>query len=169
MSAAVALLMGGITLGGMYAIRHASGKGQAKWVANILAEATGKPTINIGAKRDKWGDIKCDIEPHGGVIYANIESMPQFADKTFSVALVSHVIEHVEHPEDALKEVQRIADNVVVILPSPLDIATWVDPQHKWVFFGGSKVRIDPSIIAAMMTTIGLGVLIGIGCSRRKS
>jgi len=152
MSFAKTLLTVGITSGVLYAFRHIAGKGQAQWIADHLAMNSDKPTINIGSRYSKWGDVCCDIKPLGSCVYADAEDLSQWADKTFSVALLSHVLEHVTHPEVALSEAQRIADNVVVELPSPLDIPALINPEHKWLFWGNNKVSLDPALV-------GTGVL----------
>jgi len=167
-SLAGSLLISGIVIGGFLAVRTAGGKGQAQWVANRLAENSGKPTINIGAKRSQWGDVLCDIHPQGGCIWCNAEDMSQFSDKTFSVALLSHVLEHCENPEKALAEAQRVADNVVVEMPSPLDITAWTTPSHRWVFMGNNKMSLNPALATSVLTTLGLGVIVLVASSRRR-
>lgn len=167
MSLSGSLIIAGVAIGSTLAVRTFAGKGQSQWVANRLAENSGKPTINIGAKRSNWGDVNCDIRPQGGCIWCNAEDLSQFGDKTFSVALLSHVIEHCENPERALAEAQRISDNVVVELPSPLDITAWITPSHRWVFLGNNKVRVDPALAASLITTMGVGLLVLIASTRR--
>lgn len=168
MSLAGSLILTGVAVGGTLAVRHYASKGQAQWVANRLAENSDKPTINIGAKHSKWGDVRCDIHPQGECILCNAEDLSSFADKTFSVALLSHVLEHCENPEQAIAEAQRVADNVVVDLPSPLDITAWTNPSHQWMFIGNNKVRIYPELAAAVFTILGLGALVLAAGSKRK-
>ena len=168
MSLAGSLILVGVAVGGTLAVRTFAGKGQAQWVANTLAENSGKPTINIGAKRSKWGDVLCDISPQGGCIWCNAEDMSQFADKTFSVALLSHILEHCENPEKALAEAQRVADNIVVVLPSPLDITAWTTPSHRWAFVGNNKVSVNPALATSMLTTLGLGILVAIVATKGR-
>ena len=117
-------------------------KRSAEAQATELAKLSGKPIINIGAKCNPFGDVRCDIKPRCGVVYCDAESLPQFYDKQFSVALLSHVIEHLEDPDRALAEAHRIADRIIVITPSPFSLGAWLIPEHKWVFFGNNKVRI---------------------------
>lgn len=83
----------------------------------------------------KWGDLVIDIgsgdapNPRADVVcdfieentersdilkidrpfvWANIENLP-FKDKVFDYSIVSHVLEHIEKPESALLEIQRIS------------------------------------------------------------
>ena len=101
-------------------------------------------------------------------MWCNAEDLSLFEDKTFSVALLSHVLEHCENPERALAEAQRVADNVVVELPSPLDITAWTTPSHRWVFIGNNKVSVSPALAASIFTTVGLGALVLAAGSKRK-
>src|SRR4030042_6716100 len=150
------LVVSGAIGGAFYGLKHIAQKGQAQWVADNLARTSEKPTINIGAKWSSWGDVCVDINPTGTCIYADAEDLSQFADKTFSVALISHVLEHVEHPEVALAEAQRIADNVVVVLPSPFDVAALIHPCHRWVFWGNNKIALNPALMASLLGTISV-------------
>jgi hypothetical protein len=168
LSIAAKLLLVGVTIGGTLAVRTFAGKGQAQWVANRLAENSVKPKINIGAKRSKWGDVLCDIHPQGSCVWCNAEDLSQFPDKTFSVALLSHVMEHCENPERALAEAQRIADNVVVELPSPLDVTAWTCPSHRWVFIGNNKISLNPALATSLLTVAGLGIFVAIVSSGRQ-
>lgn len=56
------------------------------------------------------------------------EELP-FPDNTFQTAICSHLLEHVLHPEDVLKEVRRIlkiGGKIIVVVPYTLDI----EPTH---------------------------------------
>jgi len=117
-------------------------KRQAEAEATRLAELSGKPILSIGAKCNPFGDVHCDIEPKCGAIYCDAEDLSQFRDKEFSVALLSHVLEHLNNPDRALAEAERVADNVIVVTPSPIFPQTWLNPDHKWVYFNDRKIRI---------------------------
>ena len=57
-----------------------------------------------------------------------------FEHKQFDVTFASHVLEHLDNWQFSLNEFSRVADNVVLVLPNPLDIVTWVHPNHKHPF-----------------------------------
>jgi SAM-dependent methyltransferase len=160
------LLAAGLLTTPLFFLRQASDRGVAKWIARVMAEETGKPTINIGAKRDKWGDVRCDINPQGGAVYADAADTG-FGDKTFSVALLSHILEHVDDPERVLHEAHRIADEVVVVLPNAFDLFTWASPQHKWVFLGGNMLENNPPLVTTALTTIG--AIVGVAFMAKRS
>lgn len=166
MGLAIPLLATGIITTSFFFLRQASDRGVAKWVAGTIAEASGKPTINIGARRDKWGDVRCDINPQGGAVYADAHNTG-FDDKTFSAALLSHVLEHVDDPAQVLLEANRIADEVVVVLPNGFDIFSWASPQHKWVFLGGNLIENNPPLVATILGTLGL--VAGVAVLAKKS
>lgn len=168
MNLAGGLLAGAAVMTTLVVFRQEAQRGQAKWVAETLAEATGKPIINIGCKWDKWGDVRCDIQPQAGAIYCDAINTG-FPDKTFSVAFLSHLLEHTDCPEAVLKEAQRIADNVVVVLPNPFDLPTWVVPGHKWIFVGANKMGVDSGLVASLLSVLGLGVTVGLVATKTRA
>jgi len=68
------------------------------------------------------------------VIQCDIARMP-FADKEFDFAYCSHVLEHVEDPAAACKELMRIAKRGYIETPSPAK-DLWLDTiavsNHRW-------------------------------------
>ncbi|MGB2653645.1 MAG: class I SAM-dependent methyltransferase, partial [Candidatus Acidiferrum sp.] len=52
-----------------------------------------------------------------GAFVASADSLP-FPEKSFSVAILSHVIEHLEHPDCAVRGAARVADYVVIEVPT---------------------------------------------------
>jgi len=133
------IIIGWVGIGFLY---NEIQKRQVEAEATRLAELSGKPILSIGARCNPFGDVRCDIEPKCGAIYCDAEDLSQFADKEFSVALLSHVLEHLDDPDKALTEAERVADNVLVITPNPIWLQTWLAPSHKWVYFGDRKIRI---------------------------
>ena len=127
---------------GIGLVHQELGKRRAEAEAVRLSELSGKPILSIGAKCNPFGDVRCDIEAKCGAIYCDAEDLSQFGDKEFSVALLSHVIEHLDDPDRALAEAERVSDNVLVITPNPIFPQTWLCPDHKWVYFDNRKVRI---------------------------
>jgi len=107
-----------------------------------LAEESGKPIISIGAKCNPFGDVRCDIQPRCGAEYCDAENLSQFHHKQFSVALLSHVLEHLDDPDAAIAEAKRIADNVIILTPLPAFPQTWLYPDHKWVFYDDRRIKL---------------------------
>ena len=110
--------------------------------------SNGRGIINIGAgpHRSAWAHevsefpdvlVNLDIVPDGmpNFLQLDIESSPlPFRDKQFGCVLASHVLEHLDNWEFALAEMVRVADYVVVVLPSPIYFSGWVWPEHKQHF-----------------------------------
>ena len=157
----IPLLLGwGIATG----LRYFADKTQAHWVANTLSRGSDKPTISVGAGCGQrgafpsWGDLKCDIEPSGDCFYCDVMDLSEVPDKIYSVALASHVLEHVENPEYALKEIQRIADNVVV-LPSWSSPTAYLARSHRHVILGTQSVVNHPYVAWALVGIVGLCIV----------
>lgn len=81
----------------------------------------------------KWGDVNCDLaaDGSGGVTFCNVQKLP-YPDKYFGAVIASHVLEHVENPAAALSEMQRVADEVFIIVPAWWAPHTWLHPGHRW-------------------------------------
>ncbi|MFC1961591.1 methyltransferase domain-containing protein [Chloroflexota bacterium] len=66
-------------------------------------------------------DVNLDIVardvPH--FVLGDIQNLEMFADKQFGAVYASHVLEHVEEPDTALRELSRVAEYVFVITPLP--------------------------------------------------
>jgi len=120
---------------------------QAYLSARSMADATGKPLLNIGCPSSRLlaypcGDVCLDIDPqrlatcHGTPRLANVTSIP-YADGTFGAALCLHVLEHlptVADAERAFAELQRVAGAVYVCSPSRFSLQAWLHPDHSlWV------------------------------------
>ena len=105
-----------------------------------------KPVLVVGAPKvpppigHPPGDVTIDIDPRavqncpGGEV-ADIRDIP-YQDKHFSVAFVSHVIEHlpsVQDAETAMSELRRVADHVVIISPHSYDIVNQIHPGHHLI------------------------------------
>ncbi|GEM_PF-6573201 len=92
-----------------------------------------KPILSVGARRDLFGDVRCDLNPAGpDVQRCDAQALP-YRNKQFSVAYLSHVLEHVDDPRLAYREAQRVADTVIAATPSPLFPMAWIMPGHKWI------------------------------------
>lgn len=117
--------------------------------ARLAAVRRGKPLLNIGAGTSStsvraavfgptlWGDTNCDLAGQGlchvasHVCPCDAHRLP-FGDKEFGAAIASHVLEHVEDPQQALAEMHRVADEVYVITPKWWAAHTWLHPGHLW-------------------------------------
>jgi len=110
--------------------------------------SNGKGIINIGA--GPHGTHQAQVMAEIPDILANIDIVPNgmphfiqldiekeqlpFADKQFGCAFASHVLEHLEDWQFALEEMVRVADYVVLVLPSPSASSGWFNVDHKQHF-----------------------------------
>lgn len=122
--------------------------------ARRFANARGKPLLNVGCGTRAssirstvlgptlWGDVNCDINAPTACVDGNrqpcqcdIHSLP-YPDKFFGAVIASHVLEHVDDPASALRELHRVADRVYAIVPSWWAPHTWLHPGHRWYIRG---------------------------------
>ena len=105
-----------------------------------------KPVLVVGTPKfgqplgHPCGDVTIDIDPRltawcPGGQFVDVRDIP-YADKHFSVAFASHVIEHLPNVREAdlaMRELRRVADHVVIISPHSFDIVNQVHPGHHLV------------------------------------
>ena len=98
-----------------------------------------------------FGDVCMDVDPSacdGGAqcVQADIRNIP-FPDKYFGAALVSHVLEHLRHAEDcidAVDELNRVADVVLVAYPTPDSVVASLIPDHfLWLRQEGNILFVE--------------------------
>lgn len=94
--------------------------------------------LNICCGNTDAGRINVDIVDQPGVSnfvrVDDIYNLP-FGDKEFANVLCSHTLEHVEDPQAFWKELNRIGENVTLILPPLWDVAAVLNMfEHRWIF-----------------------------------
>ncbi len=109
--------------------------------------------MNAGCGHSMLGDINLDISPRNvpNFVQGDVQDLSQFSDKKFSVAICSHVLEHVDDPDKAISELHRVADNVVIIVPGHYDVGSWFWYEHKWAFVGDKKIKINGALNFAIL------------------
>jgi len=102
------------------------------------ARQRGKPVLDFGCGFRPKGDYNVDIKLRIAKNFVQIRSFERprlpFSRKFFASALALHVLEHTFNPENALKELRRVAERVYVLTPRSLWILAWLHSQHKWIF-----------------------------------
>jgi ubiquinone/menaquinone biosynthesis C-methylase UbiE len=85
------------------------------------------PVLDIGCGDDKLGDVGVDADiKFNPDITHNLNVFPYpFRDSSFPTVNMHHVLEHLEDPENALKEIERI------LKPNGKLILTVPHPSHK--------------------------------------
>ena len=118
-----------------YSYRHLKTSiiGRQRWDLNICCGNTDGGGVNV--------DIVQHSELPNFVRVDNIYDLP-FADGEFETVLCSHTAEHVDYPQRFDRELQRIAKQVVYILPPVWDLAAALNVwEHKWLFLSIRKVH----------------------------
>ncbi len=133
-------------------------------LARAYAEHVGKPLLvvggpygDVGFRRTVnlpahgFGEYCLDIDPaacNGGSEYvqADVRDIP-FPDKYFGAAFVSHVLEHLRYTQDcidAVEELNRVAEVVLVSYPKPESIIARLIPSHwLWLSQEGNTLYIQ--------------------------
>ena len=135
----------GVTAGSWVAGRvyQQAEKNRAFDEAYLYAREVNKPVLNAGCgSLPPYGDVNLDVVPRSvpNFVLGNIQGMP-FEDKQFASCVASHVLEHTNNPQRALKECERVADRVWVIGTPLWDSGTWLTPTHKWIIIKGSEPK----------------------------
>lgn len=93
--------------------------------------------LNVSCGNTDGGGLNADIikkDVPNFVLIKNIYKLP-FKDKQFKNVLCSHTIEHVKNPRKFFKELRRISEKVVLIIPPLWDTSTlFILGEHKWQF-----------------------------------
>jgi len=92
--------------------------------------------LNVSCGSTDGGGLNADIVPRkvpNFVLLRDVYKLP-FKDKSFKNVVSSHTIEHVEDPDRFYKELSRISENVVLLVPPVWDLAAIASFEHKWQF-----------------------------------
>lgn len=90
-------------------------------------------------------DGKKTITEKGRFYTTDIEDLP-FKNKSFDLAITSHVFEHLKRPDVAFKELNRVAKKVLIITPSSSREARGTDDDHYWFIYGSGGKYIFEAI-----------------------
>jgi SAM-dependent methyltransferase len=112
--------------------------------ATVLAERFLEPS------RHRTSAFRSDQKP---VVICDIQRLP-FKDKSFDYVYCSHVLEHVDDPILACREIMRVGNKGYIESPHFMTDAlfAWADGMHKWfiqsqgnrlVFFEYDKRRLE--------------------------
>jgi ubiquinone/menaquinone biosynthesis C-methylase UbiE len=82
-----------------------------------------------------------------------------YADDSFDLVILSHVLEHVEHERILIRELKRIAKNIVVEVP--LDYRFGVDKRMKHFLDYGHINMYTPTSLRFLLQSEGLKVISG--------
>jgi hypothetical protein len=121
--------------------------------AREYANSVGKPMLNVGAGTwTSWltgpllgGDVNCDISAsvteacgRDSVCYCDATDLSNYPDKHFGSLVALHILEHLDDPDATLKEWERVADRLYVIVPRWWSALAFTHPGHMWYFCEGN-------------------------------
>ena len=94
--------------------------------------------LNVCCGRTDGGGINADIFRHKDIerflLLADIYDLP-FEDKSLGNVLSSHTIEHIDDPAAFFKELERVGENITILVPPLWDITAALNfIEHKWLF-----------------------------------
>jgi SAM-dependent methyltransferase len=149
---------------------------QAERAARGYCDRVGKPLLNVGSGTSKssvatillgpsrGGDVNMDIAaqracppPMGLSSFVgppackgDAHDLSQYPDGYFGAVLASHVLEHLDDPDSALREWRRVSDRQYVVTPKWWWAHAWwgfdpsdpLRPSHQWIFAGASKMSL---------------------------
>lgn len=102
------------------------------------------------------------LYPHQTFVQATLENLP-FADGEFDYVFCSQTLEHVEHPDRACKELQRVAKRGLIDTPrSCVDIG-FSHVDHRWLidridgtlYFRPKPIRTTGSVLFKNWALLG--------------
>lgn len=79
--------------------------------------------------------VKNNVEIASRFTLAAMEDMRAFKDKEFEFAYCHHVIEHVNDPDKACKELIRIAESGILYFPTTEAEILFGRSDHNWMVF----------------------------------
>ena len=151
---------------GFWVANHMLTKYRAFEYAKSLAREKG--IINLGSSGSI--DPLSDRISNDPLVYLNVdivekEEQPQFYQHDlnqpltfnsglYDVAFASHILEHLDNWQTAFSEFRRIADNVVIVLPSPLSLGNYLNPLHKRVFSSSQIAEMESNPNVKVFTNL---------------
>lgn len=93
--------------------------------------------LNMCCGDSPSGGVNADVVKRnvpGFVLIKDIYKLP-FKDKQFKNTICSHALEHVSDPKAFFKEMQRVSENVVILVPPVWDYGCMMNiKEHRWQF-----------------------------------
>lgn len=99
--------------------------------------------LNICCGKTDGGGLNVDIFKHQELPrfmqVEDIYNLP-FKDNEFETVLCSHTLEHVDDPKRLYAELERVGQEVTLVVPPLYDIAAVLNfLEHKWIFLTFKK------------------------------
>ena len=124
--------------------------------AREAADRLGLPLLNFGCGTLRpyvdLADVNADVVPRRvpNFLLVGRDGRLPLRDKSV-VAFCSHVLEHVERPDETLRELSRVSAALYVVLPKWWNVSAWLHLGHRRVYIGGLEVESPQSIAAPLL------------------
>lgn len=112
-------------------------------MARYAADLRKKPLLVVGSPRARGhpfalyphGDVTIDLDPQDDQTQKVdvMEASKVFSQGQFGASFISHVLEHVTDPCQAITELYKVSDEVFVARPRPWGIIAYAHPEHRWI------------------------------------
>jgi len=107
-------------------------------MGGIIRNRKEKWDLNICCGKTDGGGVNVDIVKHAEVpnliVVDSIYELP-FSPNQFENCLCSHTIEHVEDPAAFYEELQRVSQQVTLVVPPLWDLSAVLNVfEHRWLF-----------------------------------
>jgi len=122
--------------------------------------------LDVGCGKHKRGDVGVDKQAHSCVDFVrdvDCEPLP-FPDNCFSLVVSNHLVEHLHHPEFAIKEMLRVCNGQVrIICPHRYGGYAKISSDHKqflnkhWFLRLGKKLGVQVYVRTKFMPMLYLG------------
>lgn len=99
--------------------------------------ATHLADLHIEPSRHRSSEFRTDGKP---VTVCDIHDMP-FEDKEFDYVVASHILEHVDNPAKACREIQRVGKAGYIESPAFMKDAlfSWAKGMHRWYLVSAGR------------------------------
>ena len=115
--------------------------------------------LNICCGKTDGGGVNADIVRHAAVPnfhQVDVYNLP-FEDDQFRTVLCSHTIEHVEDPVRFYRELERVGEEVTLIVPPLWDLSAVLNVlEHRWIFltFRKEHQQLPPHVRLPLAATV---------------
>jgi len=123
-------------------------------------------TLDVGCGRHKRGDVGVDKKAYPNVDFVvdvDKERLP-FRDNTFKLVIGHHLVEHLLHPEFAIKEMIRVSNgHVKITCPHRYGAYAKISKDHKqflnkrWFVELARKLGVQVYVRTTFMPVLYLG------------
>ena len=121
--------------------------------------------LDVGCGSHKRGEVGVDVEPFAGVDYVvDLDKSPlPFPDNSFDTVCSHHFLEHLQHPELAVREMVRVAKtNIIIIVPHRFSSYAKMKCHKsflskKWFLDVAKKLPVDANVKSTFEPLIYFG------------